>query len=197
MLGNSHERLIVSPARAARSALGRDLDVAVLLRCAADEVGKHRVLEAFPPGHLGLVCGGRRRREPVRHIERGLQHGCGTPRQRERERRGEYTQMAEWDAGGGWVRHGSKRKGTVAASRQRSVDVLSGFCRKRATGLYRPARIDLSSARQASPNAFNGSAPAERASWRISSHGQVAREVLLGDACSTGVRPRREPAARR
>ena len=123
----------LSGARGAQP-LGRDLDVAVLLRCAADEVGKHRILEAFPPRHLGLVCGGRRCREPVRHIERGLQHGCGTPRQRERERRREYTQMAEWDAGGGWVRHGSERKGTVAASRQRSVDVLSGFRRKARRG---------------------------------------------------------------
>mgnify|MGYP003694166171 CR=1 FL=1 len=77
--------------------------------------------------------------------------------------------MAEWDAGGGWVRHGSERKGTVAASRQRSVDVLSGFRRKARRGFTGRARIDLSSARQASPNAFSGSAPAEWASWRISS----------------------------
>ena len=48
-------------------------------------------------------------------------------RQRDRERSREHTQMADWDAGSGGVRHGSERMGTVAASRQRSVDVLSGF----------------------------------------------------------------------
>src|SRR4030095_2263060 len=35
--------------------LCRDLDVAVLLRGALDEIGKDRILEAFPPRDLGLA----------------------------------------------------------------------------------------------------------------------------------------------
>ena len=84
--------------------------------------------------------------------------------------------------GDGWVRHGSERRETVAASRQRSVGVLSGFRRRSRRLDHTRARIDLSSARQASPNALSGSAAAECGELAQLLHRQVAREILLGDA---------------
>ena len=52
--GNSHERLIVSPARAARTRSAAILMSRFSLRRAAHEVGQHRVAVAFPPRGLGL-----------------------------------------------------------------------------------------------------------------------------------------------
>ena len=75
-------------------ALGGDLDIAVLTRRAADEVGQHRVTVAFPPDGLGLFFGDRGGRESAGHVDRRLNDRRRAARQSERERRSEHSHDA-------------------------------------------------------------------------------------------------------
>jgi hypothetical protein len=70
--------------------LGRDLDVAVLVRCPANELRQRGVAIAVPPRDLDLAVGHGRPREPRRHVDRGLQDRRRAPDQGEHERRGEH-----------------------------------------------------------------------------------------------------------
>ncbi len=58
--------------------LGGDLDVAVFLRRATNQVGQHRVVERLPPGDLGLDFGGASRGERGRHVDLRVKDRRGT-----------------------------------------------------------------------------------------------------------------------